>query len=78
MAAVGGGRITTGVTVPTRTTRGATGTVAIGTDSRGGGINSAPNFFDAIVLWTCVDDTRLLLTQGALGGATLAPSSEPG
>jgi hypothetical protein len=35
MAAVGGGRITTVVTVPTRTTRGATGTVAIGTDSRG-------------------------------------------
>ena len=79
MAAVGGGRITTGVTVPTRTTRGVTGTVAIGTDSRGGGINSAPNFFfDAIILWACVDDTCLLLTQGALGGATFALASEPG
>jgi hypothetical protein len=68
MAAVGGGRITTVVTVPMRTTRGATGTVAIGIDSRGGGINSAPiSFFDAIILWSCVGDTRLLLTQGGFG-----------
>ena len=68
MAAVGGGRITTVVTVPTRTTRGATGTVAIGIDSRGGGINSAPiSFFDAIILWARVGDTRLLLTQGGFG-----------
>lgn len=52
MAAAGGAQITTVVTVPTRTTRGATtGTVAIGSDSRGGGNNSAPiTFFDAIIL----------------------------
>jgi len=68
MAAVGGGRITTVVTVPMRTTRGATGTVAIGIDSQGGGINSAPTlFFDAIILWGRVGDTRLLLTQGGFG-----------
>ena len=68
MAAAGGGRITTVVTVPMRTTRGATGTVAIGIDSRGGGINSAPiSFFDAIILWARAGDTRLLLTQGGFG-----------
>ena len=69
MAAAGGGRITTVVTVPTRTTRGATtGTVAIGSDSPGGGINSAPiSFFDAIILWARAGDTRLLLTQGGFG-----------
>jgi len=59
MAAAGGAQITTVVTVPTRTTRGATtGTVAIGSDSRGGGNNSAPIcFFDAIILWARVGDT---------------------
>jgi len=46
MAAAGGAQITTVVTVPTRTTRGATtGTVAIGSDSQGGGNNSAPITF---------------------------------
>ena len=50
--AAGGGRITTVVTMATRTTRDATtGTVAIGSDSRGGASNSAPFvFFDTIIL----------------------------
>ena len=52
MAAAGGARITTVVTMATRTTRDATiGTVVIGSDSRGGANNSAPfAFFDAVIL----------------------------
>ena len=66
MAAAGGARITTVVTVATRTTRGATtGTVAIGSDSRGGGNNFAPiSFFDAIILRAaCTKIQKLRATQ---------------
>ena len=66
MAAAGGARITTVVTVATRTTRGATtGTVAIGSDSRGGGNNFAPiSFFDAIILRARVyENSKTTATQ---------------